>query len=358
MKKIAFLLLLVLAVSQSYSGDKSWYKVFEGTIGSYPVTVNMVCYGESVRGYYYYNKYKKPMEFFGTMKGDSLELDSYYSYDFSEIFKGIIKDNVYKGAWINTEKESEILDFRLTSKASSGFDFVYVDGSERLFKDLETPQATYTEGAIWPIDKYENAQFIRNSVLKLMDLRSGITEPGPVMLERKKKYMKDFRDQNAEVKHEEVADGGWSYSLDWSEIISPVYADENIFVLGAYNYTYTGGAHGNYGSGFTNLDLKKRRVIDLKDILTAAGIKALPKLLEKNYKLQNNIPQEKSLMEAGLFVDTIPVNDNFIITPGTIMFNYVPYEIASYADGEVKIYIPYNEISAYIKPDAKAYFKN
>jgi hypothetical protein len=297
------------------------------------------------------------MEFFGTVKGDSLELDSYYSYDFSEIFKGIFVNNVYSGVWMDTEKETNVLDFKLTSKASSGFDFVYVEGSERLFKDLESPAASYVEGTVWPIDKYENAQFIRNSVLKLLDIRSGLTEIGGVMLEHKKKFMKDFRDQNAELKKDEVIDGGWSYSLDWNEIISPVYTDENIFVLGSYNYTYTGGVHGNYGTGFTNLDLKKRRVIELTDILTSAGIKSLPKLLEKNYKLQNNIPQEKSLMDAGLFVDTIPVNDNFIITPGTLMFNYVPYEIASYADGEVKIYIPYNEISAYIKPEAKVFFK-
>lgn len=357
MKKIAFLLLLVFAVSNSFSGDKSWYKVFEGNIGNYPVTVHMVLYGENVRGYYYYNKYKKPMEFFGTQKGDSLELASYYSYDYSEIFKGIFKSNVYTGIWIDTEKETNVLDFKLTSKASSGFDFVYVDGTERLFKDLETPSASYVEGTVWPIDKYENAQFIRNSILKLLDMRSGLTEIGGVMLDRKKKFMKDFRDQNADVKKDEVLDGGWSYSLDWNEIICPVYEDENIFVLGSYDYSYTGGAHGNYGTGFTNLDLKRKRIIKLSDILTSAGIKALNKLLEKNYKLQNNIPQEKSLQEAGLFVDTIPVNDNFIITPGTLMFNYVPYEIASYADGEVKIYIPYNEISKYIKPDAKEFFK-
>lgn len=357
MKKSAFLLLLLFFISNSFSGDKSWYKVFEGNIGSYPVTVHMVLYGENIRGYYYYNKYKKPMEFFGTLKNDSLELDSYYSYDYSEIFKGIYKSNSYSGVWIDTEDESNKLDFKLTSNASSGFDFVYVEGSERLFKDLETPQATYMEGTVWPIDKYENALFIRNSILKLMDMRSGLTEIGGLMLENKKKYMKEFRDQNADVKKDEVADGGWSYSLDWNEVISPVYEDENIFVLGSYNYTYTGGAHGNYGTGFTNLDLKRKRIIKLSDILTSAGIKALPKLLEKNYKLQNKVSPEKSLMEAGLFVDTIPVNDNFIITPGTLMFNYVPYEIASYADGEVKIYIPYNEISAYIKPDAKEFFK-
>jgi hypothetical protein len=83
----------------------------------------------------------------------------------------------------------------------------------------------------------------------------------------------------------------------------------------------------------------------------------LPKLLEKYYKEERGIPQEQSLMEAGLFVDTIPLNDNFMITPGNFMFSYVPYEISSYAEGEISITVPYSEISAFVKPEARVYFK-
>ncbi len=352
MKKTAFLLFFVMIVNLTFSGQNAWYQVFTGNIGGYPVTMHLTCNDSDIRGYYYYNKYKRPIEVFGTLTGDSLSLSSYYSYDWSEIFKGIFRSNEYKGNWVDTKDEMTKLDFKLSTTASSGYEFVYVKGSERLFKDLETPQATYLEGAVWPDNTLDNAQFIRNQVLKLLNMKTGLTEIGGLMLENKKKFMADFRKDNAELKRDEVIDGGWSYSLDWYEIIMPVYSDSKILVLSGYNYTYTGGAHGNYGSGFYNYDLVHRKELSLSDLVTKAGIKALPKLLEKNYKLANGIPMEKSLTEAGLFVDTIPVNDNFIITPGTLMFNYVPYEIASYADGEVKIYIPIEEVKEYLKPQA------
>ncbi|MEO8514149.1 MAG: DUF3298 domain-containing protein [Ignavibacteria bacterium] len=357
MKKIAFLLLLMLAVVNSHAADKSWFKVFKGKIGDYPVTMNVSCFGNDLRGYYYYDKYKKPMDFFGTLKGDSLEIDCYYSYDFSEIFKGILKGNSYSGSWINTENEDKVLNFSVTSSNNSDFEFVYVEGSEKLFKDLETPSASYMEGTVWPSGDFQNAQFVRNSILKLKDLRSGLTEIGDLLLARKKKFIADFRKDNSELKRDDMLDGGWSYSLDLNDVITPVYFDNNFFVISEYTYTYTGGAHGNYGTSFTNLDVKRRKMLSIEDLITSAGIKGLPKLLEKNYKIQNNYPQDKSLMECGLFVDTIPVNGNFAITPGSLMFDYVPYEIASYADGEVKIYIPIEEIRSILKPDYKDLFK-
>lgn len=80
-------------------------------------------------------------------------------------------------------------------------------------------------------------------------------------------------------------------------------------------------------------------------------------MLEKYFKIQRGVPQEKTLMDAGLFIDTIPVNENFMISPGNIMFNYVPYEIASYADGEIKITIPLNEFQDYVKPEVIELFK-
>jgi hypothetical protein len=352
MKKFAYLLIFILFCNITFSGQKSWYQIFTGNIGNYPVTMHLTCYDNNVRGFYYYNKYKKPMEVFGTVTGDSLTLSSYYSYDWSEIFKGIFKSNEYKGSWVDTKDETKSLDFRLSTTASSGYEFVYVQGSERLFKDLETPQANYMQGAVWPDNTLDNAQFIRNQVLKLLDMKSGLTEIGGLMLENKKKFMADFKKDNSELKRDDVADGGWSYSLDWNEVVMPVYNDNKIMVLSSYIYTYTGGAHGNYGTGFYNYDLVHRKQLSLSDLVSTAGIKALPKLLEKNYKLANGIPKEKSLTDAGLFVDTIPVNDNFIFTPGTLMFDYVPYEIASYADGEVKIYIPIEQIKEYLKPQA------
>jgi len=46
-----------------------------------------------------------------------------------------------------------------------------------------------------------------------------------------------------------------------------------------------------------------------------------------------------------------------MISPGNIMFNYIPYEIASYADGEIRITIPYIEFAEFVNPEVKDLFK-
>lgn len=357
MKKIAFLLFFTFVVSSSYSGDPSWYKLLTGTIDSYPVTMSLVKFGDEVRGFYYYDKYKQPMDVYGNVKGDSITLYSYSGYDDSESFKGVLKGSSYSGTW-DKPSQNKVFKFSLNDdkKQSSNFEFVYVEGKERFFKDLESPFCNYTEGTIWPTDNYANAQFIRNYILKSKNMKTGATEIGGQMLANKKKYIKDFKEYNKDLNRDDMGDG-WSYSLESQNISIPVFFNDKLFVLSNFDYSYTGGAHGNYGTGFTNLDLKRKKVLTLDDVVTKKGIEKLPALLEKYFKIQRGVPQEKTLQDAGLFLDTIPVNENFMISPGSIMFNYVPYEIASYADGEIKITIPFSEISDFIKPDVKDLFK-
>lgn len=358
MKKIAVLLLVVVAVTGTYSAEPSWYKLFTGTIDSYPVTMSLVKFGEEVRGFYYYDKYKQPMDVYGNVKGDSITLYSYSGYDDSESFKGVLKGSSFSGIG-DKPSQNKVFNFSLSAdkKQSGYFEFVYVEGKERFFKDLESPFCNYTEGTIWPADEYANAQFIRNYILKSKNMKTGASEIGEQMLANKKKYLKDFREYNKDLNRNDMGDG-WSYSLESQNINIPVFFNDKLFVISNFDYSFTGGAHGNYGTGFTNLDLKRKKVLTLDDVITKKGIEKLPALLEKYFKIQRGVPQEKSLQEAGLFLDTIPVNENFMISPGNIMFNYVPYEIASYADGEIKITIPYNEFADFVKPEVKDLFKD
>lgn len=357
MKKISFLLFFIVAVSNIYSGDPSWYKYLTGTIDSYPVTMSIVKYGEEIRGFYYYDKYKQPMDVYGNVKGDSISLYSYSGYDDTESFKGVLKGNSYSGMW-DKPSQNKVYKFSLTAEKiqSSYFEFVYVEGKERFFKDLEAPFCNYIEGTIWPTESYTYSRFLRDYILKSKNLKTGAEAIGEQLLANKKKYIKEFKEYNKDLKRDDMGDG-WSYSLESQNISIPVFFNDKLFVLSNFDYSYTGGAHGNYGTGFTNLDLKRKKVLALNDVITKKGIEKLPSLLEKYFKIQRGVPQEKTLQDAGLFIDTIPVNENFMISPGNIMFNYVPYEIASYADGEIKITIPYSEIESYIKPEVTELFK-
>jgi len=357
MKKIAVLLLLVLAVTGIYSAEQSWYKLLTGTIDSYPVTMSIIKFGKEVRGFYYYDKYKKPMDVYGNVKGDSITLYSYSGYDDSESFKGVLKGSNFSGKWDKPSK-GKVFNFSLTAdkKQSGYFEFVYVEGRERFFKDIEAPFCSYTEGTIWPTDDYAGAQFIRNHILKSKNMKTGSSEIGGQMLANKKKYMKEFREYNRDLKRDDMGDG-MSYSLESQNISLPVFFNDKLFVISNFDYSFTGGAHGNYGTFFSNLDLKRKKTLTLDDVMTKKGIEKMPALLEKYFKIQRGVEMHQTLQDAGLFLDTIPVNENFMISPGNIMFNYIPYEIASYADGEIRITIPYIEFAEFVNPEVKDLFK-
>jgi hypothetical protein len=140
------------------------------------------------------------------------------------------------------------------------------------------------------------------------------------------------------------------YNLSEEDQLQIAYFDKNLFVVSRFGYSYTGGAHGNYGTGFSVYDLKNKERLKLSDVLTEAGIKILPEILEKNFRKQYKVEDTQSLSEYGLFDDTIHVNENFILTPGCMVFDYVPYEIGPYAAGEIKIYIPMIDIDKYLQP--------
>jgi hypothetical protein len=50
-------------------------------------------------------------------------------------------------------------------------------------------------------------------------------------------------------------------------------------------------------------------------------------------------------LENFLFENKIPVTENFGLMENGILFDYPPYEIASYAAGEIDLLITYEELA-------------
>lgn len=62
---------------------------------------------------------------------------------------------------------------------------------------------------------------------------------------------------------------------------------------------------------------------------------------------------ESEGIKSRYFADRIMPNGNFILTHKGITFNYTPYEIASYAEGEVLLFVPYSSIKELLTPAFK-----
>lgn len=355
MKRLILLVILIIAAS-SYGKD-SWYKCFKGKIGDYPVTMHLNMCGEKVSGYYYYDKFIQPIYISGTIKDDSLRLDAYTVNEGTEIFEGMLDDADFIGIW-TTDKDDR-LKFKLNEQKdiSAMFEYVYVKDEELLIKKLKdkSPLVSYMEGTFWPTTNYPAYIFMRRSICTEKNYPEDLTSIGGTMNESKKKFIAQYKEDNKDLTVKELENMGFtsSYNLEDEDLLTIVYFDKNLFVTSRFGYIYSGGAHGNYGTGFSVYDLKYRDKMRLSDILNEDGITELPKILESNFRKQNDVPQNQTLQQFGLFTDTIPATENFSFTPGGMMFDYVPYEIGPYAAGELKVYVPMSDIEKYLRPRIK-----
>ena len=103
-------------------------------------------------------------------------------------------------------------------------------------------------------------------------------------------------------------------------------------------------AHGMYGTRYINYDLEEGVIVTLKDLFTTEGLAELPQIIRSTAQQMKEVigPTE---------IESVPADDNFYLTAGgEIVFAYQPYEVASYAQGEVQIPIPAYLLSQSLTP--------
>lgn len=90
-------------------------------------------------------------------------------------------------------------------------------------------------------------------------------------------------------------------------------------------------AHGMYGTYYINYDLQTGKIITLSDLFTPEGLTSLPQSIRTTATGMQSFIGETN-------ITALPSENNFYIAPdGNIVFVYQPYEVASYAQGEISI---------------------
>lgn len=99
---------------------------------------------------------------------------------------------------------------------------------------------------------------------------------------------------------------------------------------------YPRNAHGIHSQFFVNYDMEEGKVIRLEDLFTENGLAALTGSIKRKARVM-------SAMLGPTEISRLPQNGNFYITTDDVLvFVYQPYEVASYAQGEIAIPIePY-----------------
>ncbi|MBK7632717.1 MAG: DUF3298 and DUF4163 domain-containing protein [Ignavibacteriales bacterium] len=126
------------------------------------------------------------------------------------------------------------------------------------------------------------------------------------------------------------------------------YNSEKFVSVVLNHYQFTGGAHGNYFALGYNIKTSDGKNLTLKDIIKSDSFDILTDECEQSI-LESY--QTSTLIEAGLFEDEIVLEDDqdFYITPTSLIVQFDPYEIGPYAMGEIMAEIPFKKIKDILK---------
>jgi hypothetical protein len=249
--------------------------------------------------------------------------------------------NGARGKWISAdsgrsfsvELKEDYGDGSIRLKAVSFFD------SARRFPSRQAPSATASYSAVTPVDAGEDswiADAIRSS---FGDQVSNNWTDFFRALARDyfDGYQRDLLVDTTKPSDAESAMHNWTTESRATVLMN----EKQWLVIRCLTADYTGGAHGNHGSSFLVLDRKGERSWTLTDIIadTAMLTPFLTTAAADRWRVSADAP-----LSDRLLVETVPLTTNFYLTSTGLGFVYNPYEIASYADGEVHLFIPYKRI--------------
>ena len=337
----------------------NFYKRLEGTINGKPVIMHLQRIGTDFSGNYYYNGPWLRVSN-NEIGKDSVELTETdrYAYYFSQDAKNAhLKlertESGFSGNWISGDS-SKTYPVKLVEK--------YPEGSYKFevgnYKDsvlakpsiAKSPRAeigfTYLKPVKGDKDGWLNEQLMTLSELKNLNLNR---EEGFKVLTTI--YLKDYKNQIGKLltgPDSSFVNSMNYYSHDYQSI---TFNDKHYVIVESLSDNYTGGAHGNYASTMTVLDIQNKKQLKLNDVIKIDS-KNLQKLLEKNLRLLYNIKPNKGLTSV-LFDNFIIPNNNFYFNQFGLAFLYNPYEVASYAQGQIVVFIPFAQLKQYLVPEFK-----
>ncbi|MEN7549417.1 DUF3298 and DUF4163 domain-containing protein [Rapidithrix thailandica] len=137
----------------------------------------------------------------------------------------------------------------------------------------------------------------------------------------------------------------WYIHLD----IDVIYESPQLITLNVFSDAFTGGAHPNSFVKYINIDLTQLKTLSIEDIVS--DMARFSEIAELKFRKARFLKPEADLKTAGFFWDEnkFKMAKNFACTKEGIYLYYNSYEIAPYALGPTKVFIPYSELEGVIK---------
>jgi len=341
---------------QTLTGN--FYKRLEGTIAGKPVVMHLQRLNGDIDGDYYYDGSWLNLSTDTVIGQDSLVLaeysfyNSYFEQDAKEPSISLKWTGTgFKGTWKSGDG-SKTFPAILEEKYPEGsYQFttgIYKDSVKAYPSKTDSPIAQITFEYLKATNNDDAGKWIEGELKKISGLRSNVDREISFKA-ISAAYLKDYSAEVASQQKGDRSDGedAWlNYTNNSQQSI--LYNDNDFLVIDFLADAYTGGAHGNYSSLLYCLDVKNKKQMVLSDVVKIDS-NNLQKLLEQNLRKQYNIKANESINKV-LFDDFLKPNKNFYFNAKGLAFMYNPYEVASYAQGQIVVFIPFNELKSYLVP--------
>lgn len=126
----------------------------------------------------------------------------------------------------------------------------------------------------------------------------------------------------------------------------------NNLVMFSHHYSsYSGGAHGMYGTNYLNIDINKKAVIGLDDLISPKNQAKLKAILWETYT-RDRLDEKGNYDDSFMAKKDFYIANNFYFSPNGITFVYPVYALGPYAEGEIELSVPFGEVGELVN---KAY---
>lgn len=250
---------------------------------------------------------------------------------------------------------------RLVRPAAGALSFVvhyFADSTAAFPHGTKSPKAHLSMQALVPVGPPTAVrQALTASIVRGLrgDTIDGIPNVSLATLykQQRRQYFKNYHEDAADSRltpADTAGIGAYAPGLNYESQMATyvLYQQDNLLSLGFFSYDYSGGAHGSYATTGASYDLRTGRRLRYADIFQPAAAAQLPNLLNQAARQLFNTQPGKPLddLDGGgpLSVPVMPVTHNVFLTSGGVVFIYPPYEIASYAQGEIRVFLPLAEL--------------
>lgn len=241
-----------------------------------------------------------------------------------------------------------------------------VDGNSKKAKSPVSGAkiAEYSYSNVFPEEneisfEYRSAIFLLNNDNKLASIDKINSDINSNMTSEKLDFnklsdIKNIISNDMFVYYNEWTEAQYTYNFALYSQYGIDYLSENIASIYNYIYSYTGGAHGMYGTMHKVYTLDNGEKLKIDDILINVNDSSL--LNKVKQKLLSMANEDEGISYFNL--DELSLQDNnFYITSDALVFTWGVYEIAPYSTGESQVSFSKDEITPYLKDEYKNIFE-